>query len=401
MQTERKKKGDQDLFYLEVLKMKRFSLLLVITFIFSFFTSNLVYAMLPEPDKDLDKRIEEFCDFYDDIDSIDIEQAIIPIVKMASSLLQQEEVVLNLNKEVQIVGDIHGDLHSLKFIIFDFFLSDVKKGNDYSILFLGDYVDRGPESLKCMLVLLKLKILYPNNVYLLRGNHETTSFFSGINGFPSLASECQVFGPKGREIYFFLQQEVFDKLPLAAVVFDFFVCIHGGLPNSGRKDFLEALSNLKKPIDSNHSLVFQSLWNDPAKSNAPSFYFGNSPRGNGIRIFGQVPVDSFCKDNDHLMIIRGHETCGSGFNLSLANRVLTVFSSANYCDSGNLGGILKLSLEEFEKEGCGKFVDPVLVFTQFDGSCNSRCSKCIDAFDIFESSNLDINTLMGPVDCDS
>lgn len=69
--------------------------------------------------------------------------------------------------------------------------------------------------------------------------------------------------------------------------------------------------------------------------------FGPSTRGPGIETFGEAPVEDFCKANNFLMIVRGHEVCEEGFDLSLGNKVLTIFSSANYCDVKKIGEVLQ------------------------------------------------------------
>lgn len=109
---------------------------------------------------------------------------------------------MNLNKDVQIVGDVHGSLGSLKTVLTSFF-SNISEDPNFSILFLGDYIDRGSESLRCMLILLKLKTSFPNNVYLLRGNHEDDygralqRFFRG----KTLFNECFSLTSNSNNVY--------------------------------------------------------------------------------------------------------------------------------------------------------------------------------------------------------
>ena len=95
------------------------------------------------------------------------------------------------------------------------------------LLFLGDFVDRGPASLEVALYVMTLKVLYPGHVHLLRGNHETDPV-SQDYGFKA---QCQaLFGTTRGNRVWWMVGRVFDDLPLAAVVDGKIFCSHGGIP---------------------------------------------------------------------------------------------------------------------------------------------------------------------------
>ena len=96
------------------------------------------------------------------------EEKLINLIRISSHVFKSQPMVLELESPVHICGDIHGQFHDL-LRIFDY--KGYPPRTNY--LFLGDYVDRGQQSLETIVLLLCFKIRYPENVFLLRGNHES------------------------------------------------------------------------------------------------------------------------------------------------------------------------------------------------------------------------------------
>ena len=95
----------------------------------------------------------------------------------AINVLSSDTILLQLRAPVNVVGDLHGQFYDL--------LQYLDKGGkppSANYLFLGDYVDRGRNSIETFTLLLALKVKYPENVWLLRGNHETPEI-SRLYGF--------------------------------------------------------------------------------------------------------------------------------------------------------------------------------------------------------------------------
>ena len=83
--------------------------------------------------------------------------------------MESEPAVLRIDPEsIMLIGDIHGDLDALEFVI-----AMRKRLSCKKILFLGDYVDRGTQGTEVLIELFRMKLEEPENVFLLRGNHET------------------------------------------------------------------------------------------------------------------------------------------------------------------------------------------------------------------------------------
>lgn len=94
------------------------------------------------------------------------ENLLINLCSEARSVFEQENIILEIDDDTIVVGDIHGSFHDLLRIL-NYIQSDNSK-----ILFLGDYVDRGSFSIECITILFALKVSFPDKYFLLRGNHE-------------------------------------------------------------------------------------------------------------------------------------------------------------------------------------------------------------------------------------
>lgn len=258
----------------------------------------------------------------------------------AISVLKKDEVLLELSAPINIIGDIHGQFYDL--------LQFLNKGGlppNTNYLFLGDYVDRGRSSIETFTLLLALKIKYPNNVWLLRGNHETTDI-SRIYGF---LHECST---RYTENLWSKFNEVFKYLSLAAVISERIFCVHGGL--SPVLTDLNQIANLKRPLNiPDTGLLCDLLWADPSPEHRG---FRESERGTSYS-YGPDVVDKFLQANDFDLICRAHQVVQQGFEFPFENQtVLTVFSAPDYCEEyGNRGAMLKVN----EDLKCTfEFVDP-------------------------------------------
>ena len=143
-------------------------------------------------------------------------------------------MLLEIEAPVQICGDTHGQYQDL-LSIFNHFGSPKSK----NYLFLGDYVDRGKQSLECILLLLSFKVRYPNTFFLLRGNHESTE----LNKLYGFFDECK------RRLSLRAWKAItdtFNCMPVAAVVGDRIFCVHGGL--SPQIKDLAMLNNIRRPL---------------------------------------------------------------------------------------------------------------------------------------------------------
>jgi serine/threonine-protein phosphatase PP1 catalytic subunit len=132
-------------------------------------------------------------------------------------------------------GDIHGQYSDL-LRLFD--LAGYPPQSNF--LFLGDYVDRGKHSLETICLLFSYKVKYPNNFFLLRGNHEAAS----VNRIYGFYDECKRrFSLKLWKTF----TDVFNMLPIAAIVEEKLFCCHGGL--SAELVAMEDIRKIERPCD--------------------------------------------------------------------------------------------------------------------------------------------------------
>lgn len=202
---------------------------------------------------------------------------------------------------------------------------------DTNYLFMGDYVDRGYYSVETVTALVCLKVRYPNRVTILRGNHESRQI-TQVYGF---YDEClRKYGNANVWKYF---TDMFDYLPLTALVEISIFCLHGGLSPS--IDTLDQIRNLDRVQEVPHEgPMCDLLWSDPDDRCG----WGISPRGAGYT-FGQDISDQFNHANSITLIARAHQLVMEGYNWCHERNVVTIFSAPNYCyRCGNQAAIMEL-----------------------------------------------------------
>jgi protein phosphatase len=217
--------------------------------------------------------------------------------------------------EALIIGDLHGSLESLKTILKgSSFKAKLENQPDACIVFLGDYGDRGPYSVEVYYVVLSLKLAFPEQVILLRGNHEGPK---NLLAYPhDLPMQLQYRFPSGwQSIYEHLFQ-LYDQLPLGVYVPNRYLMVHGGV--SPKIQSLNDIAN----ADENSELLADLLWSDPDDAVET---VAASMRGLGV-VFGEAVTRQVLKVVKAQVLIRGHEASQEGFKVNHSGKVLTLFS---------------------------------------------------------------------------
>lgn len=249
------------------------------------------------------------------------------ICRYSREVFLSEPSMLRLDAPIKVVGDIHGQFRDLMRLF--------KKGGmppTYQYLFLGDYVDRGKQSLETVMLLLLLKLRYPSQVHLLRGNHEC----AGVTKVYGFYDECKRRSSvkAWRTIV-----DVFNTLPIAALVGERIFCVHGGIsPSLSSFSQIEAV---RRPTDvPDTGLVADLLWSDP---DSQVKEWSENDRGVSF-CFGQRSLERFCRQLNVDLVVRGHMVVEDGYEFFAGRRLVTVFSAPDYCgDFDNYGAMMSIS----------------------------------------------------------
>jgi serine/threonine-protein phosphatase PP1 catalytic subunit len=239
-------------------------------------------------------------------------------------IFMEEPVLLEVSAPVNICGDTHGQYNDL-LRLFEFGGRPPKT----NYLFLGDYVDRGKNSVETMGLLLAYKIKYPNNVFLLRGNHES-ELINHVYGF---YDECRRrYNLKVYKLF----SDCFNWLPISAIVDDKILCMHGGI--SPDLTSLDKIRKIVRPTEvPDKGLLCDLLWSDPDK-NVDGW--GTNERGVSVT-FNENIVNKMVEDLDIDLICRAHQVVENGYDFFADKKLVTVFSAPNYCNQfDNAGGMM-------------------------------------------------------------
>jgi serine/threonine-protein phosphatase 4 catalytic subunit len=250
------------------------------------------------------------------------------ICSMYRKIAVEESNIQRVQAPVSIIGDIHGQFYDLLEL---FKLNGRPPETNY--LFLGDFVDRGFYSVETLLLLLCLKIRYPDKMCLVRGNHESRQV-TQVYGF---YDEClRKFGSPAA---WRLCTEVFDYFTLGAIIEDKILCLHGGL--SPNFDTLDEIRRIDRKREVPHEgPMADIMWSDPDESVQG---WGVSPRGAGY-LFGEDIVKKFNHANGISLVARAHQLVMEGFKIMFDQQLVTIWSAPNYCyRCGNTAAAMKIA----------------------------------------------------------
>ncbi|KAJ3407123.1 Serine/threonine-protein phosphatase PP2A catalytic subunit [Chytriomyces hyalinus] len=235
------------------------------------------------------------------------------LCEKAREVLMEESNVQPVKCPVTVCGDIHGQFHDLM----ELFRIG---GNcpDTNYLFMGDYVDRGYYSVETVSLLVALKLRFRDRVTILRGNHESRQI-TQVYGF---YDEClRKYGNANVWKYF---TDLFDYLPLTALIDDQIFCLHGGLSPS--IDTLDHIRSLDRIQEVPHEGPMCGTRHEMTAV---------------VGVFHPVVPDTH--NNGLSLVSRAHQLVMEGYNWAQEKNVVTIFSAPNYCyRCGNQAAIMEI-----------------------------------------------------------
>lgn len=237
---------------------------------------------------------------------------IVAICHRAREVFLSQPALLELDAPVKIVGDVHGQFTDL---IRMFEMCGFPPSSNF--LFLGDYVDRGKQSLETILLLLCYKLKFPENFFLLRGNHECANVTRVYGFYDECKRRCNV---KIWKTFI----DTFNTLPIASIVAGKIFCVHGGLSPALRD--MDDIRNIARPTDvPDYGLLNDLLWSDPADMEQD---WEANERGVSY-CFGKKVITDFLATHDFDLVCRAHMVVEDGYEFFTDRVLVTVFSAPN------------------------------------------------------------------------
>lgn len=233
------------------------------------------------------------------------------LVNEWEALQKHKRLLEDLEKpKILVVGDIHGDLEQLQKALYFLETDQV----DHVIL-NGDLIDRGPDMIECICLVMAYNLMFPDRLTYLRGNHELMATNS-VYGFRGYATG--LFGTKIYESF----SRIFQQLPLAMKIGDWGFITHGGIPKD--QIFFHMMRLEVKPKEPASGSYYELIWNDPLESING---FSKSKRGVNIHNFGRTAFDEFMSFHNLDFFIRAHQAFNPGYKWFFDHQLLSLFSS--------------------------------------------------------------------------
>lgn len=279
----------------------------------------------------------------------DVAQDLVYLARGVQQLVAMEPTITQARVPCKVFGDIHGHFRDLLLLLHDF---GFPSGHGPTYIFNGDWVDRGRHQLEVVCLLFALKMAYPTQIMLNRGNHEDSAQNShmGAKGFLDVCNAQ--LASYGQSVYQQISM-TFEWLPLGCVISHKILVVHGGIGDGNWA--IDDVELARRPLSHDalaaQPVLYNMLWSDPlAEDGCNGFGVHDSPRDNHghlVKAFGQDVTERFLAINGLDMVIRSHEARpqGCGYEAMHRGKCMRVFSARDYEGMRNDGSILSITQE--------------------------------------------------------
>ncbi|CAI9734512.1 serine/threonine-protein phosphatase with EF-hands 2-like [Octopus vulgaris] len=260
------------------------------------------------------------------------------ILKLKSRNNLYRITTTSVNKKVTIIGDLHGSLDDLLTIFHKNNLPSTT--NPY--VFNGDIVDRGPKCVEVCMIIFYCILVFPNHVFLNRGNHEDPILNRRYGFIKEITLRFRTYAKRLLKMFNIL----FKYLPLGSIIDNKILVVHGGISDEldlkkinqiPRTKFVSVIkpgSFFEVNEKCSWGYLLDLLWSDPSNQKGCT---ENEFRGSG-KYFGPDITSNFLEENNLVLLIRSHECKVNGYEYTHDNQVLTIFSASNYYERGSNKG---------------------------------------------------------------
>ena len=285
---------------------------------------------------------------------------IMELIEEVKPMLEKDHSLIRIRSPCKIFGNLYG-LYNDLMRYFESYgnPSDDNQMGDITVMqyiFLGDFCDRGYNSLEVILLLFALKVKYPEFIYLIRGHHEDKY----INEDYGLGKECyDRLSDDIRDPFsvFANINKAFDLLPFGVLVDNNILLVHGGIGSSINN--VDDIDSIKRPIEVIHNVtnneqlkVIDLLWSEYCDDidNIDANVERDKLKKGFIVKYGKNRLNKFLDENKINLLITSHQFVKGGFTTFNNDRILIVFSATNYMNKcGNVGGMITIAKKNANK----------------------------------------------------
>jgi protein phosphatase len=266
-------------------------------------------------------------------------EEIISLINEAQNIFEKDKSLIQVRSPCKIFGNLFGQYSDLMRFFSSFGNpSETNQMGDIYIMnyiFLGNCIDLGFESLEVIFLLIALKVKYPNNIYLIRGNHEDIN----VNSFNGLSDECKEKlndNIKSPDSIFMKLNNLFNYFPLGITIDQHILCVHSGIGNNIKS--ISEIENINRPVNidlnDKDNIVNQLLYSDCQENENPMNY----------KIYSKNHLNEFMSNNKLELLITSHKFINEGIKSFYNDKLIVVNSATDFLDKyENIGGMLNVA----------------------------------------------------------